>query len=123
MRDRVVKLSPALALLAASVTMAGCNGHTYGNDEFARYVQRKDTVIFGSGDAKEVNARTHMVAAWPQGVGDRRIPMSGPRAVRAIDCYYTPPRQQQQAQGSPANQISLNIQTGGSQAQQQQKSC
>jgi hypothetical protein len=124
-----VKIGAALALVATVLAVGGCNRdhyynhHTYGNDEGERYLQRKETVTLSAGDAKDVNARTHMLAAWPPGVGDRRIAMSGPRAVRAIDCYYHPQRQQQQQQGGAVS-LNLNIQTGGTQgAQQQQRNC
>lgn len=75
----------ALACGLASLSLAGC--YVLGNDEGERYLQRKDTVTLNAGDAKEVNARTHMLAAWPPGVGNRRIPMEGSRGVRAAECY------------------------------------
>lgn len=74
-----------LLCCAAALPLAGC--YTYGNDEGARYLQRKDTVTLSAGDAKEVNARTHMLDPYPPGVGNRRIPMEGSRAARAMDCY------------------------------------
>jgi hypothetical protein len=84
-----------LAVLAP--TLGGCYG-LYGNDEGERYAQRKDGVTLSSGDAKEVNARTHMNLPWPYGVGDRRIFVEGSRAVRAVERY----RQGQLAQGTSA---------------------
>ena len=127
-----MKIRHALVFVAAVLALGGCNEHTYsynhhtlGNDEGERYLQRKDGVTLSAGDAKDVNARTHMLAAWPQGVGDRRIPMSGPRAVRAIDCYHNPPASQQAGQqgGQSGTQLNLSIQTGGTQQQQQQRNC
>lgn len=81
-----------LLLAAAAIALGGCH-ETYGFDEGARYLQRKDTVTLSAGDAKEVNARTHMLAAWPRGVGDRRIYGNGARMVeRAIVPYRSAPQ-------------------------------
>jgi hypothetical protein len=52
-----------------------------------RYVQRADVITMSAGDAKEVNARTHMLNPWPRYVSDRRIPQDGARGVRAVECY------------------------------------
>ena len=72
----------------AASSLGGCYGSgLYGNDEFERYVQRADVVTLSAGDAKEVNARTHMLTPWPPYVADRRIPMNGVRAAKAIECY------------------------------------
>jgi hypothetical protein len=101
----------------AVVGLAGCQ--TYGNDQGARYLQRIDTVTMSAGDAKAVNANSQALAQWPAGVGDKRIPMQGSRAARAMDCYKTI-RQRETKQ--PENQISLNVNTGGgSQQSGQQK--
>jgi hypothetical protein len=76
----------ALMLCAsAAISLAGCK--TYGNDEGARYLQRKDSVTLSAGDAPRVNAVAQTLHPWPPGVGDRRIPMQGTRAVRAMECY------------------------------------
>jgi hypothetical protein len=76
-----------LVLITAAIALSGCE-HTLGNDEGMRYLQRSDTITFSAGDAKEVNARTQMLAAWPRGVNDRRIPANGARMVsRAMGPY------------------------------------
>lgn len=76
-----------LFLFVAAVALAGCH-HTYGNDDGVAYLQRKDTVTFSAGDAKDVNAVTHMLTPWPRGVNDRRIPVDASRLVeRAIVPY------------------------------------
>jgi hypothetical protein len=82
----MVRLHSALICALATLPLAGCYG-LYGHDEGERYSQRMDTITSSAGDAKEVNARTHMNQAWPQGVSNRKIPMEGTRAVRAMDCY------------------------------------
>ena len=51
------------------------------------YIQRKDTVTLGAGDAKAVNAATHVIDPWPRYVGNRRIPGNGDRLSRAVERY------------------------------------
>ena len=63
-----------------------CNG-LWGDDEFQRYVQRTDRITMSSGDAKEVNAVTHMYTPWPRGVSDRRIVTDGAHMERALERY------------------------------------
>ena len=79
-----MRLAHAL-IFAVAITLGGCQ--TYGNDEGARYLQRKDTVTLSAGDASRANAVAQALHLWPPGVGDRRIPMQGTRAARAMDCY------------------------------------
>ena len=88
-------------ILAAALPLGGCYG-LYGNDEFDRYVERMDVITTSAGDAKEVNAVTHTNDPWPRRVGDRRIPMEGSRAVRAIDRYRNPPQA-----AAPTNVINI----------------
>jgi hypothetical protein len=63
-----------------------CNG-LWGDDEFQRYVQRTDRITMSAGDAKEVNAVTHMYTPWPRGVSDRRIVTDGARMEHALERY------------------------------------
>ena len=70
---------------AAAAALAGCG--YYGNDEGVRYLQRKDTVTLSAGDASRANAVAQTIHPWPPGVGNRKIPMEGSRAVRAVECY------------------------------------
>ena len=79
-----MRLAHAL-IFAVAIALGGCK--TYGNDEGARYLQRKDTVTLSAGDASRANAVAQTLHPWPPDVGDRRIPMQGTRAARAMDCY------------------------------------
>ncbi len=56
-------------------------------DPFARYIQRSDTISLSAGDAKEVNATTHIIDPWPRYVGNRRIPGNGERMSGAVERY------------------------------------
>jgi hypothetical protein len=63
-----------------------CSG-LWGDDEFQRYIERSDRITPNGGDAKEVNAITHMIHPWPRGVGDRRIIADSAHMQRALDRY------------------------------------
>lgn len=84
---------PVAALIVVGVLPVGACSGLYGDDELARYVQRSDKVTLSAGDAKSVNATTHVLDPWPPGVNDRRIPANGERMVRAIERYRRGPGQ------------------------------
>lgn len=80
------------------------------DDLFAPYLERRDTVTPGAGNAKDTNAATHVIDPWPPYVGARNIPGDGKRAVDAIRRY------RQGADPAPqnetANPAALPIPTG-----------
>ena len=80
-----MRLAAVMFFAAAAAALAGCG--YYGNDEGVRYLQRKDTVTLSAGDASRANAVAQTIHPWPPGVGNRKIPMEGSRAVRAMECY------------------------------------
>jgi hypothetical protein len=51
------------------------------------YLQRKDSITPGAGNAKAVNTVTHMVDPWPPYAGNRRIPGNGERMAGAAERY------------------------------------
>jgi len=75
-----------IASILGAFMVAGCSG-LWGDDEFERYSQRTDSVTMSAGDAKEVNAATHMYSPWPPGVGDRRIVADSAHMQRALERY------------------------------------
>jgi hypothetical protein len=82
-----------IASILGAFMVAGCSG-LRGDDEFERYSQRTDAITMSAGDAKEVNAATHMYSPWPPGVGDRRIVADSAHMQRALERYRrgaTPP--------------------------------
>jgi hypothetical protein len=56
-------------------------------DFFGNYLRRIDPIFPGAGDARDVNAVTHMIDPWPPYVGNRRIPANGERMVGAVERY------------------------------------
>ena len=66
--------------LAATTMLGACTD---------MYLDRRDTVSFGAGDAVAVNKVTHMVDPWPVRAGDRNIPHDGERMAAAAERYRT----------------------------------
>jgi hypothetical protein len=54
---------------------------------FEPYLERIDTVTTSAGNAKDINAVTHMIDPWPRHVRNRRIPANGERMAGAIYRY------------------------------------
>jgi hypothetical protein len=75
------------AAFAASLTCSGA--WAWDQDPAAQYLERKDTIVSGAGDARDVNAATHIIDPWPRYVGNRRIPANGERAAGALERYRT----------------------------------
>jgi hypothetical protein len=67
------------ALLAtACLGAAGCD---------SRYLERKDTLTFGVGDAVSTNNAAQIADPWPRRSQNTRIPMDGAKAERALARY------------------------------------
>ena len=75
------------ATIAASLACSGA--WAWDQDPAALYFERKDTIVSGAGDARNVNAATHIIDPWPRYVGDRRIPANGQRMTGAVERYRT----------------------------------
>ena len=69
------------------ITAVGTPQVYYPFDAVQEYAQRSDKITLSAGNAQEVNARIHEIDPWPPYVADRRIPMNGARAVKAVQCY------------------------------------
>jgi hypothetical protein len=72
--------------LFAPLLLGGCYGLA-GHDEMDRYVQRSETITMDAGNAKQVNAATHIITPWPRDVGDRRIAYDARRVAPAVTRY------------------------------------
>jgi len=76
----------AFALLVGG-SFASSGAWAWDQDPFAMYFQRSDKITLGAGDAKAVNAATHVIDPWPRYVGNRQIPGNGDRLSRAVERY------------------------------------
>ena len=65
-----------------AATLACSGAWAWDQDPAAQYFERKDTIVSGAGDARNVNAATHIIDPWPRYVGNRRIPANGERMTR-----------------------------------------
>ena len=77
----------ALLTAIAAAGAARAEDPTLHYDFAAPYLQRTDKIYPGAGDAKDVNAATHVIDPWPRNVGHRNIPANGERMVGAITRY------------------------------------
>jgi hypothetical protein len=80
--------SIVLGLLCLSVATSTARCWDWTQEwEGSQYIQRSDTITLGAGNAKDVNAATHVIDPWPRYVGRRRIPANGERMVGAMQRY------------------------------------
>jgi len=86
----MMKLTGLIALMILPACGTAWAGDDPFWDEWARYFERIDTASVVSGDARDVNAVTHIIDPWPHYVGNRRIPANGRRMVGAIERYQNP---------------------------------
>lgn len=70
----------AVLALAATTLLGACTD---------MYLDRRDTVSFGAGDAVAANKVAHMVDPWPARAGDRDIEFNGERMQTAVERYRT----------------------------------
>lgn len=66
----------ALAAAALALMLAGC--------EHDRYVDRRDQVTFGSGDAVAANKAMHIIDPWPRAARTVEHGISGEQAEAAM---------------------------------------
>src|SRR5262249_32044007 len=84
-----MKIRCIIGWAAFAVSLACSGAWAWDQDPAALYFERKDTIVSGAGDARDVNAATHIIDPWPRYVGNRRIPMNGERAAGAVERYRT----------------------------------
>jgi hypothetical protein len=72
--------APAILALAATTLLGACTD---------MYLDRRDTVTFGAGNAVATNKVTQMVDPWPIRAGDRNIMHDGERMATAAERYRT----------------------------------
>jgi hypothetical protein len=91
------KIIRTLSCITVAATAGGCWSGPYGNNA-AQYVHRSDTITLSAGNAKDLNATTHIIDPWPRYVGNRRIPANGERMVGAVQRYQRPGAARSQGQ-------------------------
>jgi hypothetical protein len=79
-RSKVFRHAALLAALATAALTGACTD---------MYLDRRDAVSFGAGDAPAANKVTHMVDPWPAAAGNRNIDYDGERMQAAAERYRT----------------------------------
>jgi hypothetical protein len=69
------KITQALTALGLALTLAGCD----------KYMDRRDTVAFGSGDAVAFNKAAQIIDPWPQAARTVEHGISGEQAEAAME--------------------------------------
>ncbi len=54
---------------------------------FEPYLERIEGVTTSAGNARDINAVTHMIDPWPRHVRNRRVPANGERMAGAVERY------------------------------------
>ena len=85
------QLSQALGLAVAAAALAGCES----------YLDRRDTVTRGAGDAIAFNKATQTIDRWPKASKEDAWQTDGERTRISIDRY----RKKLGSDGKPADQI------------------
>ena len=68
----MIKITKLICVLIVTLTLGGCWNGPY-EDTASMYLQRSDTITLSAGNAKDVNAVTHIIDPWPRGGGNRRF--------------------------------------------------
>jgi len=74
------------ALLASQASVLCCLALPW-DDPFELYLQRKDSVFLGAGDAKAINSATQIIDPWPRYVRNTRIGGDGSRMQGVVERY------------------------------------
>jgi hypothetical protein len=85
-KREMMKIARAVAAVALAAACGGCWAGPYDNPA-AEYLHRSDTITLGAGNAKNVNAMTHIIDPSPRQAADRRIPGHGERMAHAMERY------------------------------------
>src|SRR5947207_5070316 len=103
--DQMMRIARTLCFLTLTIALGGCWSGIYENPA-AQYVNRSDTVTLSAGNAKNVNAATHVIDPWPRYVGNPRIRANGERMVGAVQRYQRPQAARSPGQGQgPGGQV------------------
>lgn len=80
----------ATLLALAGIALAGCDIHSSYYGDIARpYVERRDTMTPGAGDAVASNKVLQMQDPWPMASANRNLTQHGHTAAASIERYRT----------------------------------
>ena len=76
-------------LVAAALTVVGWGGLLAGCSNPDLYLDHRDSIALGAGDAIAGNTVNQMVDPWPPSSGDRNIAFNGQKMQAAVQRYRT----------------------------------
>lgn len=80
----------ATLLVLAGIALAGCDIHSSYYGDIARpYVERRETMTPGAGDAVATNKVLQMQDPWPMASANRNLTQHGHTAAASIERYRT----------------------------------
>jgi len=83
------KTNRAARLLAGVLTVIGIGSWLAGCSNADMYLDRRDSIALGAGDAIAGNAVTQMIDPWPPGSADKNIAFNGEKMQAAVQRYRT----------------------------------
>ncbi len=83
------KTNRAARLVAGALTVIGLGTWLAGCADADRYLDRRDSIALGAGDAVAANSAEQMVDPWPPYSGDKNIPFNGQKMQTAVERYRT----------------------------------
>jgi hypothetical protein len=83
----MTSISRLTSLTLLTVLAAGLAGCMHAEDPVTQYVQRKDKVALGAGNAGNANLAIHTIDPWPRASANRQIPANGQRMSGAHERY------------------------------------
>ena len=84
----MMNVTRTIASIALAAAVGGCWTGVY-EDPAAQYIRRMETITTSAGNAKDINAATHVIDPWPRRVANRRIVGNGARMTRAVGRYQS----------------------------------
>src|SRR5215204_347343 len=76
---------------------------TCGITSCSEYLDRKETIFFGAGEAVAINQLAHTTDPWPAHAANTHFPVSGERTAAAVRRYQDPPK----TSGGPSTVINV----------------
>jgi hypothetical protein len=96
----LLRYAVCAAIIGMSLGLAGC----------AEYLDRRESLLLGAGDAVQTNIVMHQIDPWPRRARITSSTTSGERVQRAVERYRNPrsasegPAQQPQLRAGDASQ-------------------
>jgi hypothetical protein len=104
--ERASLIAAGLAAIVLGIALGGCSDF---------YIDRRDTIALGAGDAIAANEAEQVIDPWPAHSGNTNIAANGQRMQAAVERYrsdrVTPPVDAMAAQAAAVSQSGSQSQT------------